>query len=86
MIIASKAALCGELEIPKFNSYYGAARERIQSTLIGGYKKEVRPGIQDSVSNDTPVKQVNSLIKKEAEKRASKHLANLENYIGIGDI
>lgn len=85
MLISAQAATSGKLGKSKFNEYFGNARERVQSTLISGYKKQVGPQIKESMPDKT-VKEQNKVIKKEAEKKASEHLSKLEAHIRLGEI
>jgi len=85
MLISAQAAARGELETSKFNEYFGNARERVQSTLIFGYKKQVGPQIREAMPTEKPKAQ-NKVIRAEAEKKASEHLAKLEAHINLGDI
>lgn len=63
------------------NDIYNEYFDRLQSTLIRGYKKEVRPTLKEKFPEGG--KPLNEAIAAEAQRRSSKHLKELEQYLEV---
>jgi len=86
MITASKASDEGRVNDLAFQKYYNKHRDNLQTTLLSGYKKQVRPQIVEELPSDSLPKAINLAVKKAAEKKQEEHLKMLDSYLKIGDV
>jgi hypothetical protein len=57
-------------------------RDKISATLLAGYKKQVRQKVIERLPIASSVKQINAVIKEEAEKEGQAHLISLDSFLG----
>ena len=82
LIVASKGMSDGVIATGPGRNFYGEMRDKISATLLAGYKKQVRQKVIERLPIASSVKQINAVIKEEAEKEGQAHLISLDSFLG----
>jgi hypothetical protein len=76
--LSNKTKGLRDIETDNWDAFLEDTLEEIQTYLLAGYKKEVRPALKpDLVAKNKTLKEINEAIKKDAEKKVSAHIKRL---------
>ena len=85
MIVLSKAYVDDDINKSIFHTQYNNQREILHSTVIAGFKKQVRPKVVEDLPNDSSLKAINAEVKKRAENLAGKHMKMIDDGLCVGE-